>query len=196
MKVETRTIPDKTNLNKAVLFWVDLEMTGLDPQFDRILEIAAVVTDWGLNEIAKFKAVQKVDPKILQNRMVGSFWQANSQTRQKLIQQNLQFSQEGKALSSTDLEKAVLQFLDLHFGKNSSPYLAGNSIHQDRKFIAQEWPTLNQRLHYRMLDVSAFKLIFENVYGKVFQKKKTHRAQDDIKESIEELKFYKKFIAL
>ncbi|MDR3116485.1 MAG: oligoribonuclease [Bifidobacteriaceae bacterium] len=196
MKVETRTIPDKTNLNKAALFWVDLEMTGLDPQFDRILEIAAVVTDWDLKEIAQFKAVQKVDPEILQNRMIGSFWQDNSQTRQKLIQQNLQFSQEGRALFPADLEKEVLQFLDTHFGKNSSPYLAGNSIHQDRKFIAQEWPLLNQRLHYRMLDVSAFKLIFENAYGKVFQKQKTHRAQDDIKESIEELKFYKKFIAL
>ena len=68
--------------------------------------------------------------------------------------------------------------------------LAGNSIHQDRKFIDREWPEVSRKLHYRMLDVSAWKVVFEGKYGKKFLKRETHRALDDIMGSIEELRWY------
>ena len=171
----------------AILLWMDLEMTGLDPAKDKILEIAAIATDMDLNEIATYEAVVKVDDKIIKTRMVGEFWEKNSQTRDALIQQNA----TGKSIKA--VEKELLEFLDQYFTKKEI-YLAGNSIHQDRKFIEKEMPTLNKRLQYRMLDVSAWKIYFENALDKKFIKPENHRALDDINGSIEELKWYLTFL--
>ena len=85
-----------------------------------------------------------------------------------------------------------MKFVKKHFG--DEVYLAGNSIHQDRKFIDKEWPKLSAKLHYRMLDVSAWKVYFENALGKKFVKRDLHRALDDINGSIEELKWYTTFL--
>jgi len=82
-----------------------------------------------------------------------------------------------------------LPFVVRNFG-NEPAVLSGNSIHQDRRFIRQWWPQIEDRLHYRMLDVSSFKIIMQTKYGKEFAKKETHRALDDIKESIAELQYY------
>ena len=91
-----------------------------------------------------------------------------------------------------EVERELIKFLDDNFGKEI--YLAGNSIHQDRKFIEREMPELNKRLHYRMLDVSAWKIYFENALDKKYTKRDAHRALDDINGSIEELKWYLTFL--
>ncbi len=173
-------------MKKATLLWVDLEMTGLDPSKDKILEVAAIATDMKLNEIATFEAVVKVDDELIKSRMVGDFWEKNSKTRDALIAQN----PSGKPIA--EVERELLDFVAQYFGKEI--YLAGNSIHQDRKFIEAEMPTLNQKLHYRMLDVSAWKIYFENALNKKFTKPENHRALDDINGSIEELKWYLTFL--
>lgn len=174
-------------MKKATLLWLDLEMTGLDPARDRILEVAAIATDMKLNEIATYEAVVKVNGKLMDERMVGDFWDKNSESRDALKAQN----QNGKPVK--EVEKELLDFIDQYFTKNDI-YLAGNSIHQDRKFIEREMPELNKRLHYRMLDVSAWKIYFENALNKKFQKPENHRALDDINGSIEELKWYLTFL--
>ena len=173
-------------MKKAKLLWIDLEMTGLDPAKDKILEVAAIATDMKLNQIADYQAVVKVDDALIKDRMVGPFWEKNAKTRDALIAQN----PNGQPIEK--VEQDLLDFINQHFGKTI--YLAGNSIHQDRKFIEREMPTLNQKLHYRMLDVSAWKIYFENAKRKKFTKPETHRALDDINGSIEELKWYLTFL--
>ena len=173
-------------MKKAKLLWMDLEMTGLEPDKDKILEVAAIATDMQLNEIATYEAVVKVDNKLIKSRMVGDFWEKNNKTRDALISQN----ETGKPVK--EIEKELLAFIDKNFGKTI--YLAGNSIHQDRKFIEREMPELDKKLHYRMLDVSAWKIYFENALDKKFTKPENHRALDDINGSIEELKWYLTFL--
>ena len=102
------------------------------------------------------------------------------------------FAQNKDGKPAKLVEAELLEFLDKYFGDEI--YLAGNSIHQDQKFIEREWPRLNNRLHYRMLDVSAWKIYFESALNKKFVKRDAHRALDDIEGSIEELNFYKGFI--
>jgi oligoribonuclease len=172
--------------HKAKLLWMDLEMTGLDPKNDRILEVAVIATDWDFREIASYSAVKKVGPKLMRERMVGSFWEAFPDVRDQLQAQNA----DGK--SGRIIENQLLEFIDQHFDADKPVLLAGNSIHQDRKFIDNEWGRLSQRLHYRMLDVSAWKVVFEAKYKKKFAKPEAHRALEDIRGSIEELQYYLK----
>lgn len=173
-------------MKKAKLLWVDLEMTGLDPKKDKILEVAAIATDIKLNEIARMTAVVKVDENLMKERMQGEFWEKNSASRDALFAQN----ETGEPVET--VEKKLLDFLNQYFGKEV--YLAGNSIHQDHKFIENEMPILNAKLHYRMLDVSAWKIYFENALNKKFTKPEAHRALDDIEGSIGELKWYLTFL--
>jgi oligoribonuclease len=178
-------------MKRAKLLWIDLEMTGLDPEKDRILELAAIATGWDLESIegkngeaAEMTAVVKVPEKLMKERMVGEFWEKNAESRDGLMKQNM----EGK--SAKEVEDELLEFIDKWFGASGEVILAGNSIHQDRKFIDREWPRVAERLHYRMLDVSAWKAYFEGARGKKFTKREAHRALDDIRGSIEELKWY------
>lgn len=174
-------------MKKAKLLWVDLEMTGLSPEKDRILEVAAIATGWDLEKIADYTGIVKVPEKLMKERMVGEFWEKNAGSREGLIAQNA----EGK--SAGEIEKELLEFCDKYFGKEI--ILAGNSIHQDRKFIDREWPELSRRLHYRMLDVSAWKVYFEGARGRKFLKPEAHRAMSDIEGSIGELKWYLSFLS-
>ena len=173
-------------MKKAKLLWIDLEMTGLDPVKDRICEVAAIATDMELNEIANYQAVVKVPEELMDERMVGEFWEKNRASRDALKSQN----KDGKPIK--EVEKELIALIDQNCDKEL--YLAGNSIHQDRKFIEREMPELNSRLHYRMLDVSAWKVYFENALNKKFTKPDVHRALDDIKGSIEEFKWYLTFM--
>lgn len=173
-------------MKKAKLLWVDLEMTGLEPDKDKILEVAAIATDMELNEVARYEAIVKVDENFMKSRMVGDFWEKNHVSRDALIAQN----ETGKPVQ--EVENELLKFIDKNCTKEL--YLAGNSIHQDRKFIEREMPELNKRLHYRMLDVSAWKIYFENALKQKITKPENHRALDDINGSIEELKWYLTFL--
>ncbi len=172
---------------KATLLWVDLEMTGLSPVKDRILEVAAIATDWDFNEIETYTGVVKVSEKLIAERMVGDFWEKNPESYKSLVEQN----KDGKPCK--EIEQELLAFVKRNFGRTI--YLAGNSIHQDRKFIEREWPELNEKLHYRMLDVSAWKIYFENAKNFYVTKAENHRALDDIRGSIEELKCYLKKVS-
>ena len=117
---------------------------------------------------------------------MGKFWEKNAKARDGLMEQNA----SGRSIA--EVEKELLEFIDKYCTKEV--YLAGNSIHQDRKFIEKEMPELDRRLHYRMLDVSAWKIYFEQALKKKFQKPENHRALDDINGSIEELKWYLTFL--
>ena len=179
------------NAKQTRLLWVDLEMTGLDPVQDRILEVAAIVTDWDFKEIATYEAAVLVGPRLVEKRMLkgpaATFWNTVPQVRDDLIAQNKE-----KGRSARTVESELLAFLDENFEAGTPVVLSGNSIHQDRKFIDKEWPRLSDRLHYRMLDVTSWKLVFEGKYGKRFGKREAHRALDDIRGSIEELQYYLK----
>lgn len=169
-------------MKRAKLLWIDLEMTGLDPEKDRILEAAAIATSWDLKPIKTYEGIVKVSDRIIKKRMVGEFWEKNAESYKSLVEQN----KNGKSIKV--IEQELLSFLNENFGEEV--YLAGNSIHQDRKFIDREMPELAKRLHYRMLDVSAWKIYFENALNKKFIKPETHRALSDIEGSIDELKYY------
>jgi len=172
------------------LLWVDLEMTGLDANNDRILEVAAIITDWHLNEIATFSAAVRVNPILMKSRMKVSkeFWTKFPNVYDQLVAQNK------TAQSSRSVEKLLLDFIDPFLKNKQKIIVAGNSIHQDRKFIDNQWKQLSQKLHYRMLDVSSWKVVFESRFKKNFLKPEEHRALDDIRGSILELQYYYKFI--
>ena len=178
-------------MTKANLLWIDLEMTGLDPAVDQIIEVGAIATDFNFTDIAEYATAVAADEDFMKRRMVGDFWTKNAATRDALIAA----SSSTEAKSLTAVESELVQFVQDNLDLSAPIYLAGNSIHQDRKFIERAWPKLNQMLSYRMLDVSAWKIIFEH-YGVKFTKPEQHRATSDIIGSIEELKYYLKRVKL
>lgn len=176
----------------AKILWLDLEMTGLDERNDLILEVALIATDWDFNEIATYEGVIRHDDSLLQQKLAANapFWDANLQARDGLIGQN----GDGKTL--TEVEGDILKFVGKHFESSEKILLAGNSIHIDRRFIAAQLLVFEKKLHYRMLDVSAWKVVFEGKFKKRFTKPEEHRALGDIRGSIQELQYYLKKIKL
>lgn len=173
------------NAPATKLLWVDLEMTGLNPSKDVILEVAAEITDFNFKTLGNYEArVKHPRDKLI------SLFQANIWYRDEFPENRDDFLKTlDKAKPSEEVESELVEFVNEHFG-NESAILAGNSIHNDRNFIRNWWPALDLRLHYRMLDVSSFKILMQAKYGVVFDKKQTHRAFDDIQASIAELQFY------
>lgn len=178
-----------SNKTSKKILWIDLEMTGLDPKEDRILEVAGIITDWDFNELDVYEAAVKVSPRLMEKRMVHGpskdFWLKFPDSYSGLVEQN---KEKGRAVSV--IESELLALVDKHFDKGTLVLLGGNSIHIDRQFIINEFKHLNERLNYRMLDVSAFKVVFEGKYDKKFAKPNAHRALEDIRGSIMELKYY------
>lgn len=183
------------NATQPHVLWIDLEMTGLNPVEDRILEVGAIITDWNLKEIATYEAAVLVGPRLAEKRMKtgpsSEFWNSVPETRDALLAQNRE-----KGRSSRTIENELLALVAEHFSPDYPVVLAGNSIHMDRGFINHQWPRLAARLHYRMLDVSAWKLVFEARTRKKFAKREAHRALDDIRGSIEELAYYLKKVKM
>lgn len=160
-------------------------MTGLDPQKDKIVEVAAILTDWDFNELDSFESGVYQEPEKLKQLFAANAWaSARPENTNELVEIS------SKGMAETEVENKLLDLVNKHFDQNQPALLAGNSIHCDRGFIKKYWPKLENRLHYRMLDVSAWKVVMIGKYGVEFPKKETHRALDDIRESIDELKFY------
>jgi len=167
------------------LIWVDLEMTGLDTDNDYIIEVATIITDSQLNFLAEGPAIAiHQDDSVLQT-MDG--WNTKQHTKSGLINR-VQTSKN----TTADAERMTLEFVEKFLKPNSSP-MCGNSICQDRRFMHRLMPQLEQFFHYRSLDVSAIKEVIKRWYpdGKQFDKESSHLAMDDIRESIDELRFYR-----
>ena len=172
-----------------LLVWLDMEMTGLEPSRERIIEIATILTDGQLHEIA-------VGPELVihqSDEILAAMddWNTKHHRASGL-------TERVRASTVTDAEARTIAFIDAHMSARERPVLAGNSIHQDRRFIRHYMPLLEKRLHYRMVDVSTIKELARRWYpqlvAKQKAKKETHRALDDIRESIEELRFYKQSV--
>lgn len=166
------------------LLWVDLEMTGLEPTRDVILEVAAEVTDFNFKTLASYEARIKHKREAVLSRMqLNNFWKDFPENRDEFLKK----LDDGKTLAT--VEQELITLVEIQFGREPA-VLAGNSIHNDRNFIKHWWPQLDLKLHYRMLDVSALKVLMQGKYGYEFEKKDVHRAFDDIQASIAELQDY------
>ncbi len=162
------------------LFWIDLEMSGLDVEKEVIIEAAAIVTDFEFNILDQYHAVVKQDQKYIDHM---DDWNKKHHGESGLI------AKIPDGLAPEKVEADLLQMITKNFAKER-PMLAGNSISQDRLFIDKYFKNLAAKLHYRILDVSSWKIIFNEKYNLKYPKKNTHRALEDIQESISELKFY------
>jgi len=172
---------DKSKKHSLYL-WLDLEMTGLDVQKERIIEVGAIVTDLELNPLGEFHKIVR-QPKELLDSM--DEWNTKHHGNSGLL------AKIPNGESEASVEKALTEWTKSHF--KEPVILAGNSIGQDRLFIDKYFKEFSKILHYRMLDVTSLKLHFSTL-GVEFSKKNTHRAIDDIKESIEEFRHFCSFI--
>ncbi|MEI2265966.1 oligoribonuclease [Erwinia sp. CGal63] len=179
-------------VNASNLIWIDLEMTGLDPEQDRIIEIATLVTDADLNILAEGPvfAVHQSDAQLA----LMDEWNVNTHTSSGLVDRVKASRYDDRAA-----ELATLEFLQKWVPQNCSP-ICGNSIAQDRRFLFKYMPELEAYFHYRYLDVSTLKELARRWKPEIltgFKKQGTHQAMDDIRESVAELAYYREnFIRL
>jgi oligoribonuclease len=167
------------------LLWIDCEMTGLDHEKEVIIELAAIVTDLDFDVLDTYETVIN-QPNTYIEKMDD--WNKKHHNESGLIQK-IPF---GK--TPDQVEEDLLKLVNKHWPKiekkDDMPLMAGNSVMQDRLFINKTFKEFAKKLHYRMLDVTSWKIIFNHKFEMKYEKKNSHRALDDIKESIEELKFY------
>ena len=171
------------------LVWIDMEMTGLQPDSDRIIEIALLVTNSDLEVVAEGPVLVVHQPDAVLEAMDS--WNKGTHKKSGLIEKV-----RASRLAEAEAERAALAFLEQHVPANSSP-MCGNSICQDRRFLARWMPRLEAHFHYRNLDVSTLKELvrrWKPELMKGFSKEGKHEALADILESIEELKFYRKSV--
>lgn len=173
------------SMSSGNLIWIDLEMTGLNPFSDHIIEIATVVTNQDLEELA-------VGP-VLAIRQEASVLNSMDEwnTRQH-AQSGLTERVKNSSIDERQAEKMTLGFIRQHVPSNDSP-MCGNSICQDRRFLARCMPELESYFHYRNLDVSTLKELAQRWYPEIkgFEKESKHLALDDVRGSIEELRYYR-----
>lgn len=173
--------------DKSNLVWIDMEMTGLDPDTDHILEIATIVTDSDLNVIAEGPVIAVHQSDEILDAM--DEWCTRTHGESGLTDRV-----KKSKISVEEAERQTLEFLEQHVNEGDSP-LCGNSVGQDRRFMYRYMPKLESYLHYRIVDVSTLKELAkrwnpESLDG--FNKAGTHKALDDIRESIAELQHYRK----
>jgi oligoribonuclease len=174
---------------KTNLIWIDLEMTGLDTVQDEIIEIATLVTDSQLNVIAEGPMLAIHQPDKLLDAM--DEWNTRQHGKSGLTQRV-----KDSKLSTQDAERMTLEFLAEHVDAGASP-MCGNSICQDRRFMARLMPELEQFFHYRNLDVSTLKELGIRWAPQVmagYKKESSHLAMNDIKDSIAELQYYREHL--
>lgn len=171
---------------KQRLVWIDLEMTGLDPNRERIIEIATLVTDNDLNLVAEGPVIAVHQPDELLDAMDD--WNRKTHGESGLVARV-----KASRVDTAEAERRTLEFLREHVEPGTSP-MCGNSVHQDRRFMEREMPELLAFFHYRNLDVSTLKELAKRwnpgaLAG--FSKRNVHLALDDIRESIDELAHYR-----
>jgi oligoribonuclease len=167
------------------LLWIDMEMTGLDVEKEAIIEVAAIVTDLDFKALDTYETVVN-QPRTYIDKMDD--WNREHHTASGLV------AKIPRGKPQHEVEEDLIKLVQKHWPKiekkEDKVILAGNSIMQDRLFINRYLPKFAELLHYRMLDVSSYKIIFNNKYNLKYEKKNSHRALNDIQESIDELKFY------
>jgi len=178
----------KTQQSKENLVWIDLEMTGLDPENERIIEIATLITDSQLNYIAE-------GPNLIINQPIEFLdgmdeWNQKQHGGSGLIE-----GVKKSSISQQVAEIETLEFISKYVGNKASP-MCGNTVSHDRRFLAKYMPDLESYFHYRHVDVSSVKELISRWMNdaQTYEKKGSHRAKDDIKESINELKLYKQML--
>lgn len=175
--------------HKPNLVWLDMEMTGLDPEKEKIIEVATIITDSDLNIVAEGPNLVVHQSAAMLNRMDN--WNKKQHGGSGLID-----AVKKSKISVKEAEAKTLAFLKKHCVEGKSP-LCGNSVHHDKRFIIKYMPALGKFLHYRIVDVSTVKELTKRWYSdkknkKLPKKNSAHRALDDVKESIEELKQLRK----
>ncbi len=172
------------------LVWMDLEMTGLNPIKDVILEVATLVTDVHLQVIAEAPVLVVHQPEAVLEKMEEVVRRMHE--RNGLLQRVRQ-----SQLSAPEAEETILRFLRQHCAEGESP-LCGNTVWTDRMFLSMQMPSIHRFLHHRVIDVSTLKELAQHWFPSIRQaappKPETHRALDDIKASIVELKYYREFL--
>jgi len=168
------------------LVWMDLEMTGLDPEDNVIIEIATIITDDELNIVAEGPVLAVYQPDFELDKMDD--WNVNTHGNSGLVERV-----KNSSVSMAEAEKQTLDFITQYVKKGNSP-LCGNSIHQDRRFLVKQMPVLEEFMHYRNIDVSTLKELAKRWKPSIlpgFKKSGSHKALDDILESIAEMKYYR-----
>jgi len=169
--------------------WIDLEMTGLNTMTDHIIEIATIVTDEQLNEVAEGPVLAIHQPESVLQAM--DEWNTRQHNASGLIARVRE-----STIGPAEAERMTLEFLRRHVNEGVSP-MCGNSICQDRRFLARQMPELEAYFHYRNLDVSTLKILAQRWAPEIaagFTKESTHRALADIRDSIAELAWYRRML--
>ena len=170
------------------LFWIDMEMSGLDINKEVIIEVAAIVTDLNFKELDTFEAIVKQPQHYLDNM---DAWNTEHHGNSGLT------AKVPNGMEPTAVEHHLCSLAKRHFpDQKDKPVLAGNSISQDRLFIDKYMKNFSELLHYRILDVTSWKILMLNKFKCEYRKHNQHRALDDIRESIQEMQFYSQFISV
>jgi len=172
-----------TSGQAASLLWLDFEFTGLNIDEDIVVEAGLIATDYSLREVASFTTFINYPADQVEELMSRNPWWQDRPAHQATMLEGVRSSPNNLAVVGSEIASFARSWC-------APPViLSGNSIHNDRKWVDRDFPELSQVLHYRMVDVSTVKLLASGMLGIEFDKKESHRALDDIEESIEELKF-------